>query len=74
VENAPSTWRICLPPLLLVIVLALVIGHTRASSAQDSGGIRVADDAEELNGFARLGLLDGKPERRIDLRVDGDDP
>ena len=73
-ENALSTWLCCLPPFLLVIVIALVIGRTPFSSARDFGGIRVADDAEELNCFARLGLLDGKPEGRIDLRENSDDP
>jgi hypothetical protein len=63
-----SLWLCCLPAFLLVIVIALVIGRTPASSAQDCGGIRVADDAEELNCFARLGLLDGKPDGQIDPR------
>jgi hypothetical protein len=59
---APSLWLCCLPAVLLFIVIAL--GRTPASSAHDSGAIRAADDAEELNGFARLGLPDGQNDLR----------
>jgi len=61
-----STWLCCLPAVLLAIAGALAIARTPAASAQDSGAIRAADDAEELNCFARLGLLDGRPDSRID--------
>jgi hypothetical protein len=61
---APSLWLSCLPAELLFIAL----GRTPASCAHDSGAIRAADHAEELNCFPRLGLLDGKPDGRIDSR------
>jgi len=68
VENALSTRLGCLPPSLLVIAIALVIGRTPASPAQDSGATRVSNDSEELNCSSRLALLDGKPEAQADPR------
>lgn len=65
-ENALSTRLGCLPPSLLVIAIALVIGRTPASPAHDSCATRVSNDAEELNCSARLALLDGKPEAQSD--------
>jgi len=73
VKLDPSLWLCCLPAVLLVIVVALVIGRTPESGRQDSGGIPLADDAEELNCFARLGLLDSRPDGRIDPRESHDD-
>lgn len=67
------TWLCCLPAFLLVIVIALAAGRTPASPGEGSGGIRLADDADELNCFARLDLLDGKLDGRIDPRRSPDD-
>lgn len=59
-------WLCCLPAVPLAI--ALVIGRTPTSPAQDSGAMRVSDDAEELGCSAHLALLDGKPEAQTDPR------
>ena len=63
-----STWLCCLPAFLLAIVLPLAIGRTPASSTAHRRPVPPPGDADELNCFARLGLLDGKPDGRIDSR------
>jgi hypothetical protein len=68
-----SAWLCCLPAFLLGIVLLLAIGRTPASSTAHRSPVPLPGDADELNCFARLDLLDGKLDGRIDLRDSCDD-
>jgi hypothetical protein len=63
-----SAWLCCLPAFLPAIVLPLAIGRTPASSTEDRSPVPLPGDADELNCFARLGLLDGRPDGQIDPR------